>query len=79
MHVEPVNGIRNCAPSKVAVPFSENGHAAPPGVVPVPLAVHVTVEPESVPLAVPVTTIVPKHFALNVPDPDVPEIVVMPQ
>lgn len=79
MHVVPLNGIRNCVPSKVAVPFSEKGQAAPAGVTPAPVAVQVTADPESMPLAVPATGIEPKHLALNVPEPDVPEIVVIPQ
>ena len=79
MHVVPLNGIRNCVPSNVAVPFSENGQAAPAGVTPAPVAVHVTTDPESVPLADPATGIEPKHLALNVPDPDDPVIVVIVQ
>jgi hypothetical protein len=79
MHVVPVNGIRNCVPSKVAVPLSEIGQDAPPGGVPVAVATQVTVLPDRVPVAVPLICIVPRHLALNVPDPVVPEIDVIIQ
>ena len=49
--------------------MSEVGHAAPPGAVAVAVAVQVTVVPDSVPWAVPVIGKVPRHFAVNAPEP----------
>ena len=48
------------------------GHVTLPGAVPTALAVQLTVVPDNVPRAVPVTCRSPAHVALNVPDPVVP-------
>jgi hypothetical protein len=62
-------------PSNVADPLSAKGHEASPWLVPAPAAVQVTTEPDSVPLAVPLTIIDVKHLAVNVPEATDPEIV----
>jgi hypothetical protein len=58
--------------SSVAVPLIAIGHDGTPGTVAVALADQLTVVPDNVPVADPVTCILPIHVALNVPDPDVP-------
>ena len=58
--------------SSVAVPDREIAQGGRPGIVPVALADHVTVVPDSVPEADPATCTVPRQVALNVPDADVP-------
>ena len=44
-----------------------------------PLVVQASDEPDSVPVAVPAISSVPRHFALNVPDPLLPEMFVTVQ
>ena len=78
MQVVPVYGIRSWPLlSNEAVPERANGHVTPPtSVVAAPVAVQMSVSPDSVPVPVPVTSIDPKHRALNVPDPVFPEMLV---
>jgi hypothetical protein len=60
--------------SSVAVPDNAKGQLTPPtSVVAAPAAVQTSVEPDSVPVPVPVTSIDPRHLALNVPDPELSE------
>jgi hypothetical protein len=54
------------------VPLSAITHGGTFGTVPVAVADQLIVLPVSVPLADPVTRMLPRHVALNVPDPDVP-------
>jgi hypothetical protein len=49
------------------VPLNENAQVATVDVVPLPVAVHVMVSPDNVPVAVPVTVRLPAHVAVNVP------------
>jgi len=51
------------------VPFNEIGHESMLGLVPIAVAVHVIVSPDTLPLAVPVTVMLLKHLAVNEPDP----------
>ena len=60
--------------SSVADPVSEIVQGGWLGTVPVAVADQFSVLPTSVPLADPATAMLPRHVALNVPDPDVPEI-----
>jgi hypothetical protein len=53
----------------VAVPLSEIGQLLMVGLVPIPVAVHVSVSPDSWPLAVPATVMLSRHLAVNEPDP----------
>jgi hypothetical protein len=73
-HVVPEYGMRmRLVDSIVAVPLRAIAQGGRPGIEAVALADHVSVPPESEPLADPEICTSPKHRALKVPDPEVPE------
>lgn len=67
--VVPVNGTRiSFAFSISAVPLSEMGQSDTVGLVPIAVAVHVSVEPDRTPCAVPEIAMLPRHVAVNDPE-----------
>ena len=64
-----MNGTRiSLSLSISAVPLSEIGQSETVGLVPIAVAVHVSVEPESTPDAVPATVMFARHVAVNDPE-----------